>query len=213
MVTELLEFIVNWRTGLVVLLVFGFAPGALLRLIVLAFRRDDPRRSEMLAELHRVPRLERPLWVVEQMEVALFEGIWGRVVWVATGRIIYRWYLDSGVKRNRKHPESYWIPDEHEKQAIAPGVVVKLMFQIDDLRGRHLWGEGMWVKVLAVEKRRIVGRLLNEPLAIPRLAVGDPVKFKRDHIIDIDWDSKHLREPSKEAPESRDLFFLPLPGM
>jgi hypothetical protein len=61
MVTELLEFIVNWRMGLIILLVFGFAPGALLRLVVLAFRRDDPRRSEMLAELHRVPRLERPV--------------------------------------------------------------------------------------------------------------------------------------------------------
>jgi hypothetical protein len=77
--TELLEFIVNWRMGLIILLVFGFAPGALLRLVVRAFRRGDPRRSEMLAELHRVPRLERPLWVVEQTEVALFEGILERV--------------------------------------------------------------------------------------------------------------------------------------
>jgi hypothetical protein len=77
--TELREFIVNWRMGLIILLVFGFAPGALLRLVVLAFRRDDPRRSELLAELHRVPRWERPLWVVEQMEVALFEGILERV--------------------------------------------------------------------------------------------------------------------------------------
>ena len=79
MVTELLEFIVNWRTGLILLVAFGFAPGALLRLIVLAFHREDLRRSEMLAELHRVPRLERPLWVVEQLEVALFEGIWERI--------------------------------------------------------------------------------------------------------------------------------------
>jgi hypothetical protein len=202
MVPELLEFIVNWRTGLVVLLVFGFAPGALLRLIVLAFRRDDPRRSEMLAELHRVPRLERPIWVVEQLEVALFEGIGERVLGVATGRIIYRWHLESGVRRNRKHP-SFQIPDEHEKQAIKPGVVVKLMFEIDDMRGRHLWGEGMWVEVLAVQKRRVVGRLLNQPVAIPRLAYGDQVKFKRHHIIDIDWDSEHLREDSEADPEPR----------
>ena len=77
--TELVEFIINWRMGLIILLVFGFAPGAVLRLLVVAFRRDDPRRRELLAELHRVPRLERPLWVVEQMEVALFEGVLERV--------------------------------------------------------------------------------------------------------------------------------------
>lgn len=57
----------------------GFAPGAFLRLIVFAFRRGDPRRAELLAELHVVPRLERPFWVFEQLEVALFEGIWERI--------------------------------------------------------------------------------------------------------------------------------------
>lgn len=76
---ELLDAIVSWRAFMVALLVFGFAPGALLRLIVLAFPRDDDRRMELLAELHHVPRIERPFWVVEQMEVALFEGILERV--------------------------------------------------------------------------------------------------------------------------------------
>jgi hypothetical protein len=202
MLTELLEFIVNWRTGLIVLLVFGFAPGAVLRLIVLAFHRDDPRRGEMLAELHGVPRWERPIWVVEQLEVALFEGVWERIVWAATGRIIERWHLNSGVKLNRKHPTSFWIPDEDDKQAIEPGVVVKLMFTIDNVWGRHVWGERMWVQVVAIKKRHIVGRLLNEPLAIPRLGHGDRIKFKRDHIIDIDWHSEILCEPSEQdGPE------------
>ncbi len=86
MIEDLLDAIVSWRTLLAVLLVYGFAPGALLRLIVLAFRRDDPRRSEMLAELHAVPFAERPFWVFEQLEVALFEGIWGRVIGAATRR-------------------------------------------------------------------------------------------------------------------------------
>jgi DNA-binding transcriptional MerR regulator len=67
-----------WPTFLIALLVFGFAPGALLRLIVLAFRRDDPRRRELLGELYAVPRIERPFWVIEQLEVALFEGLRGR---------------------------------------------------------------------------------------------------------------------------------------
>jgi hypothetical protein len=189
MVTELLDAIVSWRTFLAALLVFGFVPGALLRLIVLAFRRDDPRRSELLAELHRVPRLERPFWVVEQLEVALSEGIWERVVWAATGRIIDRWHLGSGVKQNRKHPESFEIPDEEAKQAIAPGVLVKLMFDVYDGWGRWTWAERMWVEVVAVNRRHIVGTLRNQPIGIPRLDWGDQVKFKRDHVIDIDWEA------------------------
>jgi len=65
----------SWASLLMAMLVFGFAPGLVLRIIVLAFERDDPRRRELLAELYAVPRLERPLWVAEQLEVALSEGV------------------------------------------------------------------------------------------------------------------------------------------
>ena len=76
---ELLEAVVSWPTLLLVLLVFGFAPGFCLRLIVLVYPRSDPRRAELIAELYAVPRIERPLWVAEQLEVALFEGLGQRV--------------------------------------------------------------------------------------------------------------------------------------
>jgi len=66
---------VSWPVLVTALLVFGFAPGAVLRMIVLLFPRDDPRRRELLGELHAVPRIERPFWVIEQLEVALFEGL------------------------------------------------------------------------------------------------------------------------------------------
>jgi DNA-binding transcriptional MerR regulator len=64
-----------WPMVLIALFASGFAPGAVLRLIVLLFPKDDPRRMELLGELHAVPRLERPLWVLEQLEVGLFEGL------------------------------------------------------------------------------------------------------------------------------------------
>ncbi len=201
MVTELLDAIVSWRTFLVALLVFGFAPGALLRLIVLAFPRDDPCRSELLAELHAVPRLERPFWVFEQLEVALSEGIWERVVWTATGRIIHRWHLGSGVQRNREYPETFEIPDEEAKQTIEPGVVVRLVFEMNDG-----WGERMWVEVVAVKRHHIVGTLRNHPVDIPRLHWGDRVKFKRDHIIDIDWEADYLCEPAADDLEYDDTI-------
>jgi hypothetical protein len=72
---ELIATVTSWPSLLGVLVVFGFAPGFCLRLIVFAYPRGDPRRAELIAELYAVPRIQRPLWVAEQLEVALFEGL------------------------------------------------------------------------------------------------------------------------------------------
>lgn len=73
--TELLRIVASWPSLLLVVLVFGFAPGFCLRLLVLAYPCNDPRRTELIAELYTVPRIQRPLWVAEQLETALFEGV------------------------------------------------------------------------------------------------------------------------------------------
>jgi uncharacterized protein YegJ (DUF2314 family) len=164
----------------------------------------------MLAELHRVPRWERPFWVFEQLEVALFEGIWERVLWAGAGRVYDRWHLESGVKRNREHPETFEIPDQEAKQAIEPGVFVKLMFDTSDLWGRRNWSERMWVEVVAIRKRRIVGVLRNDPHGIPRLAFGDQVRFKRDHVIDILWKAKDTGDRPHAAGESDSHLIEPV---
>jgi hypothetical protein len=90
---ELLEAVVSWPNMLLVLLVFGFAPGFCLRLIVLAYPRGDPRRSELIAELYAVPRIQRPLWVAEQLETALFEGLPHRL------SPVLRWVARQGRAR------------------------------------------------------------------------------------------------------------------
>jgi hypothetical protein len=77
--TGLLSAVASWPSLVLVLVVFGFAPGFCLRLIVLAYPRSDPRRTELIAELYAVPRIQRPLWVAEQLEVGLFEGLGHRV--------------------------------------------------------------------------------------------------------------------------------------
>ena len=73
--TGMIAQLLAWPTLGVALLVFGFAPGVVLRLIVLFYSRGNPRRQELLGELYAVPRVERPFWVAEQLEVALFEGL------------------------------------------------------------------------------------------------------------------------------------------
>ncbi|MDQ6750280.1 MAG: DUF2314 domain-containing protein [Actinomycetota bacterium] len=183
----MVDAVLSWPTFIVALLVFGFAPGALLRVVVLAFHHDDPRRDELRAELHAVPRIERPFWVFEQLEVALFEGLWDRIIWAATGRVIHRWRLDSGVERNRAYPDTFPIPSDADKRSLEPGATVKLLFEMKDG-----WGERMWVDVVAIKKRHMIGTLSNRPAGIPRLDYGDTIKFTRDHVIDIDFETSDL---------------------
>lgn len=58
--------------------VFGFFPGFVLRLLVLLYPADDPRRKELVAELYMLGRMERVEWVFQQLETALFEGVSAR---------------------------------------------------------------------------------------------------------------------------------------
>jgi hypothetical protein len=110
--SSLLTQLLSWKALLAVVAVFGFAPGAALRLIVLAFPRSDPRRRELLAELRAVPRLERPIWIAEQLEVALAEGVAGRVarVWrrLAPGRrVAERWRREKDDFLNARYTIGY----------------------------------------------------------------------------------------------------------
>jgi len=173
----------SWSTLLIAVLIYGFAPGFLLRLIVLTYEKDDPRRLELVAELYAVPRHKRPFWVAEQLETAIFDGLGPRAHWALSGRVINRWKLRSGVDLHDLHPGTFWIPSEEEKGLIGPGDVAKLIFA-----ERGGWSERMWVEVVKIGRRKIVGELVNEPLGFYRLHAGKKVRFRHDHIIDYELD-------------------------
>ncbi len=75
----LIFHVISWPTLGCALLAYGFTPGALLRLIVLLYPRNHPRRRELIGELYAYPRIKRLFWVAEQLETALFEGLGGRI--------------------------------------------------------------------------------------------------------------------------------------
>jgi len=183
MSSDLFGAVLSWKGLIVAMLAFGFAPGVFLRLIVLAFHRDDPRRDELLAELRVVPFIERPVWVAQQLEVALFEGLWDRAFAWAAGRVFWRWRLESGVESHRRSPETFWIPDNDEKALIRPGCHVKLMFLSTDN-----WRERMWIEVTKVGRRRLVGRVANAPIGVVGLEWDQKVRFGLGDVIDIDWE-------------------------
>jgi hypothetical protein len=179
---SIVDFVLDWRTWLAIAVIV-IVPGLLLRFVVLVYPRGDERRDELIAEMYAVPFLRRPLWVFQQVEVILWEGLPERWYEFAVGRVIYRWKLRSGEASNRQYPTTFWIPPAEERNTVAQGAFVKLMFMM-----RDGYGERMWVQVERHRGNRYVGSLLSSPVDIPRLDSGDRVKFRAEHIIDIDAD-------------------------
>jgi hypothetical protein len=110
---EIANLVLSWPTLLLAVGIFGFAPGFCLRLIILLYPRDDERRSELIGELYAMPRIERPLWVGEQLEVGLFEGAPKRARKVF--RIMQQQIRDKKYRyffgRNRKSVKFRSVPD------------------------------------------------------------------------------------------------------
>lgn len=172
------------------LLIFGFAPGMVLALIVKLIP-DEDRRRELQAELYEVPRWERPYWVAQQFEVALRLGVFPRIEWYWGKYVWHRGKIESGVERNRQSPDTFWIPDEEEKALVGPGSIVKLMWHVPRL---EMSGERMWVRVTHRRGDRLVGRLDNAPICL-FADYDDVVKFHIDDVIDISY-------PPDELPEA-----------
>jgi len=76
--TDIVHAVAGWRTLVLAAMALGVLPGVILRVIVRLFPRADPRRRELQAELYAVPWWERPFWVAQTLEVAVFEGLGSR---------------------------------------------------------------------------------------------------------------------------------------
>lgn len=186
MVSGMLDAPMSLQALAMVLVVFGVAPSFVLRFMTLAFHPEDPRRAELRAELHAVPTWERPIWVAQQLEIVLFDGLRDRIEWGLTGHVIHRWELGDGVKMNADWPTTFWIPADEDKAAIRPGHHVKLAFQMrPGYQERDGWGERMWVEVSEVRGNRFKGQLFSQPVGIPKLYAGESVDFSAKHIIDV----------------------------
>ena len=112
--------------------VFGFFPGFVLRLIILLYPADNPRRRELVAELRVLGRIERIEWVFQQLETALFEGISAR------------------LKRRKDDPaadpvdETEWhgFPDTAESEAVKQRKFLAHAAAVTV--GAHVFGPRAW---------------------------------------------------------------------
>lgn len=99
---------VGLTSVLTFVLVFGVAPGLFLRLLVLIYPRDDPRRRELVAQLYTLGRVERLLFVGEQFETALFEGTRQRLANLRRMRAGRGNTKDQGTSEEA-HQEERWL--------------------------------------------------------------------------------------------------------
>jgi hypothetical protein len=170
-----------------VLLIWGVAPGLVVRLASLGFHREDPRRKEMIAELYVVPRWEQPLWVAQQVERSVTEGLGGRLIDAGRGRLWDRWEYSDGVAMNAESPDTFEIPEQRHKDHILPGDIVKLGF------GSRDGGERMWVTITKVRGDRYWGTLDNDPVVIWGKRYGSKLRFRGKHIIALYYDEQFER--------------------
>lgn len=119
--SDLISLVHDWPEFVLALVAFGFAPGFVLRLIVLLYPHSDGRRAELVAELYELPRWKRPMWVAEQLETAIWEGPRERRR-QRSGRPLWQPLVDFAGYRTRSAPRS----SQAEKVLRTVGATVLL---------------------------------------------------------------------------------------
>ncbi len=104
------------------------------------------------------------------------------------------WELKSGLAQHHRTPDTFYMPEERDRQSLESGDVVKLVFEIaippdsEDAETGESFGERMWVLVEGKVGPYYVGVLNNIPATSgeqENLDVGDRVVFLPEHVIDI----------------------------
>lgn len=99
--------------------------------------------------------------------------------------------LGDGEAMNAAHPNTFWIPTREERENLAIGTSVKLMFeQAAPPAGRNtalgnINSERMWVTVTEKTHDGYVGKLANTPFVV-KAKHGQVVRFEACHVIGID---------------------------
>ena len=121
------------------------------------------------------------------------------------------WQLCSGEESHRKHPDTFWIPPDRDRQALKRGQAAKLIFEIEvEEDGVPLvQRERMWVVVAERVGDLYIGILDNKPASFEPsdkvyLCFGAEVPFAAEHVIDIaDPPEKHAEWQLSQGPERR----------
>ncbi len=137
--------------------------------------------------LHAIPAIgKKPQWG-EQQEEGFIE--------LRLSTIDLDGYeLRSGLAQHHRTPETFYMPEEEERQTLEEGDIVKLIFIIEippdpeDPDDDGTFGERMWVIVTGRIGPYYIGTLNNVPATAGEqynLFFEDEVIFLPEHVIDI----------------------------
>ncbi len=98
------------------------------------------------------------------------------------------WELDDAEPIAAAHPGTFWMPPRAERDALAAGQQVKLIFRIlvaDEEGNEEVHVERMWVNVTGREGALYTGELDNQPYCTDEMNPGMPLCFEARHVINI----------------------------
>jgi hypothetical protein len=106
------------------------------------------------------------------------------------------WALVSAEERHAAYPESFEIPSKASREALLPGVGVKLLFDIETRENGRVVDRGidrMWVIVKRRGPQGYEGVLDNNPGRSENLKLGegDTVHFGPEHVAGIEYPPRH----------------------
>ena len=96
-------------------------------------------------------------------------------------------------------PYTFFLPTELELGAIAPGDLVKLIFELVP-PGETYTAERMWVGITEIGPNGILGTLDNEPYEA-QLRPGDIIEFQRYNVIAVDFGDRAASLPRDHRRE------------
>lgn len=115
--------------------------------------------------------------------------------------------LGDGEVRHQHNPRTFFIPTRAEREAVKPGELAKLLFEIVDPTDGMPSAERMWVKVSEVRRGRYIGELDNEPAALKSIEPGSRIEFGPEHIISLmdNWPLGGLKAAVSRRSHTQDL--------
>ncbi len=94
-------------------------------------------------------------------------------------------FLLDGVLQNAKHPSTFGIPTDTEKQVLKVSDIVKLGFiPKSGSNPKEELSERMWVIITELTEYGYSGTINNDPVSMS-LSDKQPVNFEAKHILAI----------------------------
>ena len=80
---------------------------------------------------------------------------------------------------------TFELPSDLERKNLREGTLVKCVFELNAPKEHEHFPERMWIRISQVMPEGVyVGRLMNEPLALP-LQYGETITFTWKNVICI----------------------------